>query len=101
MRTRRFAGITALCAALFLAGLSSAYAVDELILRGTLQEIDSVSKTVVVNVKSGGCIGLKRFGIDDLSQIGSGSVGKDFSFMIDSSRCISGVQHKIRSINAR
>lgn len=101
MKTRKFASITVLCAVLFLAGVSSAYAGDELILRGVLQEIDSVSKTVVVNVKSGSCPGLKRFGIDDLSRIDSGLIGKDFSFMIDSSSCMSGVQHKIRSVKAR
>ena len=80
----------------FLMG-SPAEAVDELNLTGVLQNIDARSHTAFVQVKSKNCSGLRRFSIDDLSNL-EGLEGKKIIFSINSSVCRAGEIYKITSV---
>ncbi|MCL5024101.1 MAG: hypothetical protein M1497_12190 [Nitrospirae bacterium] len=74
-----------------------AKAVDELYLTGFLNSVDVKSGTVVVNVKSRSCPGLRRFRVGKTEDV-EGFVGKRVAFSIDSSVCKGGAIYRIRTL---
>jgi hypothetical protein len=71
-----------------------AYAGDELFLTGIVKEIDHTTRTVLVDVKSSSCHGLRKFTVDDASQLDD-FVNEKIDFSIDSSTCKSGEVYKM------
>jgi hypothetical protein len=61
-------------------------AADELMLNGVVKNIDVVSSTAVIDVKSGSCPGQKTFKVDRMHNLGN-LVGKQIRFKINSSSC--------------
>jgi len=76
---------------------SPADAVDELHLNGVLRSIDLRTDTIVVDVRSEGCRGLRRFRTDAAADLES-SVGGKVSFFIDSSVCRGDTIYRITKI---
>jgi len=79
---------------------SPASAGDELYLTGILQSVDVKSGTIVVNVISQSCPGLKRFSVDDATGL-QGLKGVKVSFSINSSSCTGSAIYKIISTVVR
>lgn len=77
--------------------IHSAYGVDELFLTGVVNRVDNKSKTVVVDVKSESCLGIRSFTVDYSSTLSSNLIGKEISFKIDSSTCKGDTIYKIKS----
>jgi len=59
---------------------------DELYLTGILRSVDVKSGTIVMDVLSQSCPGLRRFSIENAGDL-RGSEGVKFSFTINSSSC--------------
>lgn len=75
-------------AALFLfCGFAISYAGGELVLRGTILNVNSVSNLVQINVQSKSCPGIRNFRFDTASGLNSGMTGKWITFKIKSPVC--------------
>lgn len=71
-------------------------AADELYLNGVVQSVDVKSGTIVVDVKSQSCPGLRRFSVGNAAGL-EGLEGEKVSFSINGSNCRSGAMYKIIS----
>ena len=69
---------------------------DELYLTGILKSVDVKSGTIVVDVLSQSCPGLRRFSVDGAAGL-QGSEGVKFSFSINSSSCKGNVIYTVIS----
>ena len=74
-----------LSAFLFLQ-VRSASAADELFLTGIVKNVDSNTRTVLVDVKSASCHGIRKFAIDNVSEF-EDYINEKLDFFIDSSTC--------------
>jgi hypothetical protein len=83
--------------AFLVLNIQSANAKDELFLAGVVRTVVANSGTVVVDVKTEGCSGIRSFRADDISKLAA-SEGKTISFFIDSSTCKSGIIHKMHGV---
>lgn len=85
--------------AVFAAGMTlmaprPARATDELLVSGILKSIHHTSKTITMDVKSEGCRGIRRFRVDDPSDL-DGYQGKRLAFYINSSTCKGNTIYKV------
>ncbi len=88
------------CALLFIMGIFfictfNVYSVDNLRLWGNVKEIDYKGGTIVIDVKSKQCAGLRRFKNNDMLKIDDSFIGKGIIFFIDSSECTGDKIYKI------
>jgi hypothetical protein len=82
---------------LYLIG-SPVYAGDELYLTGIVKSVDVNSGTIVVDVQSQSCPGLRRFSVEDASGLQGLNKGEKVSFTIDGSACKDNAIYKIMSL---
>lgn len=71
---------------------------DDLFLTGVVRNINSKSKIVSVEVKSGTCRGIRTFKIEDPAEL-EDLQGKKISFFINSSICKSDEIYEMRKIS--
>lgn len=69
-------------------------AVEGLLIRGVVKRIDYSTGTIVVDVKSLSCRGVRKFRVDDPADM-DGYQGKVMAFFIDSSACLPGKVYRI------
>lgn len=69
-------------------------AVDELMLTGVVQSVDTRAGTILINVKSASCGGQKTFTADKVGHF-EGLIGKLIRFNIASSSCAGNYIYKI------
>jgi len=88
------------CFAVLIFGLigSPAYAGDELYLTGIVKSVDVNSGTIVVDVQSQSCPGLRRFSVEDASGLQRLKKGEKVSFTVDSPACKDNTIYKILSL---
>jgi hypothetical protein len=81
-------------------GAFFAGAVDELRLSGYIREVNTFNKTVVVDVRSEGCEGVKTFLVSDRAVIAQieENVGSRMTFSINSSICREGAIYALSSM---
>lgn len=98
VKKRFFCSIFFILVTLFFFNRLLAYAVDELILWGIVNNVDLKGKIITIDVKSDACPGLKRFTVDDISGMDSShiQIGKRLVFPIDSSNCKEDKIYKIK-----
>lgn len=77
--------------------IQSVNATDELYLTSVVRTVIANSGTVVVDVKSESCHGIRSFKVDDISTL-TGAEGKTISFTIGSSTCKSGSIYKMHLV---
>jgi len=65
---------------------NTVYAVDELSLTGIVKSVNSKARTVIINVKSTSCLGLRTFTVDNVDDF-QDLVDQKITFSIDSSIC--------------
>ncbi len=99
-RKKKFLPALILFLAFSVLNISLVGAGDELYLTGILKSVsvqaDKISGTIVVDVKSQSCPGLRTFSLDDAVRL-KGLEGKKFSFGINSSSCKGNTVYKIIS----
>jgi hypothetical protein len=83
--------------AFLVLNIQSVKAKDELFLAGVVRTVIANSGTVVVDVKTEGCSGIRSFRTDNISTLVA-SEGKAISFFIESSTCKSGVVYKMHGV---
>jgi len=85
-RKKKFLPALILFLAFSVLNISPVYAGDELYLTGILKSVNVNAGTIVVDVKSQSCPGLRTFSVGNVSGL-QGLKGKKFSFRINSSSC--------------
>jgi hypothetical protein len=80
--------------ALLILYFNPAYAADELFLTGIIKSIDNNTKTVVVDVQSSSCHGIRTFVVNDPDALYD-LINKKIDFSIDSSNCKRGEVYKM------
>ena len=77
-----------------------AYAEDELLLSGILKSVDTVKKTITINVTSSSCLGTRAFYAEDAFRY-QGLVDAQINFQIDSSACKGDEVYKVLSLRRK
>lgn len=80
-----------------LLGIHFVSAGDELFLTGIVKNINPESGTAIIEVKSGGCQGVRIFRVEDISEL-EDLIGKKISFSINSPICKQNEIYKMRNI---
>lgn len=84
---KKFYAKITVTATVFLLLAVSANAASELVLRGTIIDVDRVTKVVKINVQSSICPGVRSFSFDISSGLNSGMTGENLTFKINSPTC--------------
>jgi len=90
---------------IFLLGVNVAFGKDNLILYGIIKGINSKKQEITIDVKSGGCFGIRTFHIDldrkelkELKKLKKDIIGKRVIFSLDSSVCDDQTEHTIKIV---
>jgi len=94
IRETQYGVLLILAVALLILFIHPVYASDELFLTGIVKRVDLNKKTVVVDVRSQSCHGIREFTVDDASQLDD-FVDQRIDFSIDSSTCEPGGVYKM------
>ncbi len=95
IRKTQYGVLFILTVALLILYVHPVYASDELYLTGIVKSVDHNTRTVVVDVQSSSCHGLREFVLDEPAALLDDFVGKKIDFSIDSSTCESGKVYKM------
>lgn len=94
VRNTRYGALFGATVAMLFMFVLSVHAADELYLTGIVKSIDHNTRTVVVDVQSSSCHGMREFIVDYPSALDD-FVNKRIDFSIDSSTCKSGEVYKM------
>jgi hypothetical protein len=94
IRKTQYGVLFILTVALLILYIHPVYAADELYLTGIVKSIDRNTRTVVVDVQSSSCHGIREFVVDAPAALDD-FVGKRIDFSIDSSTCKRGEVYKM------